>query len=64
MAPKANGKGRRAVNQGTDGSEPFVGARLRADQIVALENVRARVGIPITEQIRRAVDLWLAAQGS
>jgi hypothetical protein len=47
-----------------DTTEPYrqVGARLREDQIAALDSIRATIGIPVTEQIRRAVDLWIASK--
>jgi len=33
------------------------------DQAVALKRVKARDGIPESEQIRRAIDAWLASKG-
>ena len=36
-----------------------VSCRIRRDQIVALREIMARVGIPVSEQIRRGIDQWL-----
>jgi hypothetical protein len=36
--------------------------RMRAEQLVALRQVQADGGIPVTQQLRRAIDLWLARQ--
>lgn len=37
--------------------------RARADQLVALRQIQTEVGIPVTEQLRRAIDRWLAKGG-
>ena len=37
--------------------------RLEAELLEALQTVKARDGIPITEQVRRAIVLWLEQRG-
>ena len=36
--------------------------RMRADQLVALRQIQEDQGVPVTQQLRRAIDLWLAKQ--
>jgi hypothetical protein len=36
--------------------------RMRADQLVALKQIQEDQGVPVTQQLRRAIDLWLARQ--
>ena len=36
-----------------------VSCRIRRDQIAALREVMGRIGIPVSEQIRRGIDQWL-----
>jgi hypothetical protein len=36
---------------------------LESGQLTALKRIEARTGARISEQIRRAVDLWLSTQG-
>jgi hypothetical protein len=45
------------------GIKRFVGLRLDPEQFAALEAVKAKTGAPRAEQIRRAIDMWLKAQG-
>lgn len=37
--------------------------RLDEDLLAALQRIKERDGIPVTEQLRRAIRLWLAKQG-
>jgi hypothetical protein len=39
-----------------------VNTRLPEAQLAALKAIQVRVGIPISEQVRRAVTLWLSQQ--
>jgi hypothetical protein len=36
---------------------------LRDDQVKKLEEITERIGIPMAEQVRRGVDMWLKEQG-
>jgi hypothetical protein len=36
---------------------------LRQDQVTKLEEITEKVGIPMAEQVRRGVDMWLKEQG-
>ena len=37
--------------------------RLESELIAALHEVKTRDGIPVTEQVRRAVKMWLKEKG-
>ena len=36
---------------------------LRQDQVKRLEQITEKIGIPMAEQVRRGVDMWLKEQG-
>ena len=44
-------------------TKKFVAFRLDLKQIAGLEAVKREVGIPVAEQVRRAIDLWLREHG-
>lgn len=37
--------------------------RLEADLLAGLQQVKVRDGIPVTEQVRRAIQAWLTDRG-
>lgn len=44
-------------------SKKLVALRLDLEQIAGLEHVKRQTGAPVAEQVRRAIDRWLAANG-
>jgi hypothetical protein len=42
----------------------FTAFRLEPSQLEALRAIRDRDGVPVSEQVRRAIDAWIATKGS
>jgi hypothetical protein len=38
--------------------------RVDPDQLAALREIKSRVGIPVSEQVRRALIVWIAEHGA
>jgi len=42
----------------------FTAFRLETSQLESLRAIRDRDGVPVSEQVRRAIDAWIATKGS
>jgi len=40
----------------------FTAFRLEVSQLQALRAIRDRDGVPVSEQVRRAIDVWIATK--